>query len=171
MSIQGHACISFVLLGRCVSRTVWIISLEISIAALLGVGQWGGYSSHKFYFLSGVAGFWHRIFSFFKVHSLAPWIFSFYGFSAVSDLDTFRVSVLFSHFLSCGSLIYYWGVSSRLSRISNVFGGGSKVVWVTWCIFLSNLVLRITFRIFQSLEKGRMCWYNIIGAYFTDWSY
>ena len=77
------------------------------------------------------------------VHIPTSWILDFSSFSSMFDLDTFRISALFAHLMSCGSVLWSWGVSLIFSCLSDIFGGCFKVVWWNWCIFLRNLVLGI----------------------------
>ena len=80
-----------------------IFDLVLASKALLWVGQRDNSSSNKVYLPSDAAGFWPKIFYFYKVCIPTPWIFALAGFSAISDLETLRVGALFVHSLYCGS--------------------------------------------------------------------
>ena len=84
-----------------------------------------------------------RDFLSYKVCSPTHWIFASTGFPAVSNPDTLRFGVPFAHSLSCGSPLCSWWVSVQLPCLSDLFGGGSKVVWGTWFLLPRNLVLMV----------------------------
>ena len=68
-------------------------------------------------------------------------------------MDTYRVGALFTHSKYWWSPMCSLGVSLILSCLSNVFGGGFEVVWLIWCLFPLNLILRIRPDFFSSLPR------------------
>ena len=122
-----HALHFFYPFEASLGRSV-LFYLVLASAALLGIGWKGGSSTHKFYPPSGAAGFCPGILSFTR------WVVRLLEYFLLLYSNTFPIRTPWWLALSCTLSflwvpIWFWGVSLLLFRLSNVFRGGSKVVW------------------------------------------
>ena len=108
---------AFFMTSRCVSRTVCIIYLALSSAALLGFGGQGGFSSHKVFTGHLARLEYSRVFFCF-----AMCIVQHPGLSAGSILDGLGVGVSFAHTLD------WWSLSSIPSFNSAPTDWGAALV-------------------------------------------
>ena len=100
--------------------------LALSSMDFIGVCRWGRFYSHGYPDVYIMVGFCPVIFIFTKVRIPTPWIFALAGFSAVySRVQSGHLEgrCASAHSLSWGSLLWSGGVSLKLSRFSDGFGG------------------------------------------------